>query len=134
MVKEAERFAEEDRKRRAAAEKLNEADAVCYEAEKMLAEFGDRLTDEIKNKIEQGLKDTREALGKKDADMAASRSEILKKALKEGGTVIYAQTPGAYKARPGPQPPPHVETGGEARPSGAGPRGRVVDAEYKERK
>ena len=132
MVKEAERFAEEDKKRRAAAEKLNEADAVCYEAEKMLAEFGDKLTAEVKARIEQALKDTREALGKKDADLAASRSEILKKALKEGGTIIYAQTPGAYKARPGPQPPPHVDTGGEARPSGAGPRGRVVDAEYKE--
>jgi molecular chaperone DnaK len=134
MVKEAERFAAEDKKRRAAAEKLNEADAVCYEAEKMLAEFADRLTDEVKSKIEQGLKDTREALAKRDAELATSRSEILKKALKEGGTVIYAQTPGAYKARPGPQPQPRVETGGEARPSGAGPRGRVVDAEYKESK
>ncbi len=132
MIKEAERFAEEDKKRRAAAEKLNEADAVCYEAEKMLAEFGDRLTEEVKKRIEQGLKDTREAVTKKDAEQAARCSETLRKALKEGGTVIYAQTPGAYKARPGPQPPPHVEPAAEARPSGAGPRGRVVDAEYKE--
>jgi molecular chaperone DnaK len=132
MMKDAERYAEEDRRRREAAQKLNEADATCYEAEKMLAEFSERLTDEVKSKIEAALKDTREALAKKDPQLATERAEVLKKALKEGGTILYAQTPGAYKAPPGPQPPPHVEAPGEARPSGAGPRGRVVDAEYKE--
>ena len=133
MMKDAERYAEEDKKRRDAAQKLNEADAVCYEAEKMLAEFSNKLTDEVKKKIEEALKSTREALAKKDAPLAAERAELLKKALKEGGTIIYAQTPGAYKARPGAQPPPTVgEAGGAAHPSGAGPRGRVVDADYKE--
>jgi molecular chaperone DnaK len=133
MVKEAERYAEDDKKRRETAQKLNEADAVCYEAEKMLAEFSEKLTADVKKKIEDGLKNTREALVKKDASLAAERAEILKNALKEGGTILYAQTPGAYKASSGPQPPPTVgEAGGEARPSGAGPRGRVVDADYKE--
>jgi molecular chaperone DnaK len=132
MVKEAERYAEDDKKRRAVAEKLNEADSLCYEADKMLAEFSDRLTAEVKKQIEDALRDTREALAKKDAELAAQRAEALKKALKQGGTVIYSQTPGAYRAQPGPQPPPHVDEPGAARPSGAGPRGRVVDAEYKE--
>jgi molecular chaperone DnaK len=99
----------------------------------MLAEFSERLTADVKKKIEDALKLTREALAKKDAALAAERSEILNKALKEGGTILYAQTPGAYKKPPGPQPPPTVgETGGAARPTGAGPRGRVVDADYKE--
>jgi molecular chaperone DnaK len=133
MMKDAERYAEEDRKRREAVQKLNEADATCYEAEKMLAEFSDKLTDEVKRKIEEALKSTREALAGKDAQLAAERAEVLKKALKEAGTILYAQTPGAYKPRPGPQPPPEVGVpGGEARPSGAGPRGRVVNADYKE--
>jgi molecular chaperone DnaK len=133
MVKEAERYAEDDRKRREAAQKLNEADAACYEAEKMLAEFSDKLTAEVRKKIEDALKYTREALVKKDAPLAAERAEVLKKALKEGGTILYAQSPGAYKAPSGPQPPPTVgEASGEARPSGPGPRGRVVDADYKE--
>jgi molecular chaperone DnaK len=133
MVKEAERYAEEDKKRRETAQKLNEADAVCYEAEKMLAEFSDKLTAEVKKKIEDALKSTREAVTKKDAPLAAERAEVLKKALQEGGTILYAQTPGAYKASSGSQPPPTVgEAGGEARPSGAGPHGRVVDADYKE--
>jgi molecular chaperone DnaK len=133
MMKDAERYAEDDKKRREAAQKLNEADAACYEAEKMLAEFSNKLTDEVKKKIEEALKSTREALAKKDAQLATERAEVLKKALKEGGTILYAQTPGAYKTSSGPQPPPTVgEAGGAARPSGAGPRGRVVDADYKE--
>ncbi len=135
MVKEAERYAEEDKKRRADAEKLNEADAACYEAEKMLAEFAEKLTDEVRKRIEENLRLTREAVGKRDAALAAERAEALKKALKEGGTLIYAQTAGAYKAKTEPHPRPEVGApGGEARPSGAGPRGRVVDAEYKETK
>jgi molecular chaperone DnaK len=132
MIKEAGRYADEDKKRRAAAEKLNETDALCYEAEKMLAEFSNRLTDEVKRKLESGLKDAREALAKKDPELAAQRAETLKKALKEAGAILYAQTPGAYKSRPQPQSAPEVGAPGEARPTGSGPRGRVVDAEYTE--
>ena len=132
MVGDAERYAEEDKKRRAAAEQLNEADALCYEADKMLAEFSDRLTAEVKKQIEDARRETREALAKKDVELTAQRIGKLKKALEQGGSIIYSQTPGAYKTQRGPQPPPRVEEPGEARPSGAGPRGRVVDAEYKE--
>ncbi|NIR31124.1 MAG: molecular chaperone DnaK [Gammaproteobacteria bacterium] len=132
MVKEAERYAEEDKRRREAAQKLNEAEGLCYEAERMLADFADRLTDEVKVKIERAMKDTREALRKKDAELATQRSGVLKKALKEGGTILYAQTPGAYKAKAGPTPQPEVGEPGEARPTGAGPRGRVVDAKFEE--
>jgi molecular chaperone DnaK len=132
VMREAERFAEEDRKRREAAEKLNEAEAACYEAEKMLADFSGKLTAEVKKKIEDALRATREACAKKDAALAAERVEALRKSVKEGGAIIYAQAPGAYKAH-GPQPEPQVgEPTGEARPSGAGPRGRVVDADYRE--
>jgi len=130
MVKEAEQYAEQDKKRREQADRLNEADSVCYQAEKMLAEFADKLTDEMKGQIEQGLRETREALSKKDAELARQRSEALSRVLKEAGVVIYSQTPGAsggYK---------EVKTDGgaasEARPSGSGPRGRVVDADYEE--
>ncbi|MDH4275702.1 MAG: molecular chaperone DnaK, partial [Gammaproteobacteria bacterium] len=44
MVNEAERFAEDDKKRREEVQKLNEADMICYEAEKMLAEFSTKLS------------------------------------------------------------------------------------------
>lgn len=134
MVQEAERYAEEDRKRRQAAEKLNEADSLCYEADKFLADYGAKLPDEVTRKIEAACKAVHEALAKRDAELAEQRLGALKSALKEGGAVLYAQTPGAYKASTsGAQPPPKVETTPDAaRPTGSGPRGRVVDAEYKE--
>lgn len=140
MVEDAQRYADADKKRREDAEKLNAADADCYEAEKMLANFEDKLTEELKNRIETALRETREALGRKDVAVAAERAESLKKVLQEAGAVLYAQSGKAGKGGPyaetrweGPEPPPNVGAAtGEPRPSGSGPRGKVVDAEYKE--
>ena len=54
MVEDAERYAEVDKKRREDAEKLNAADPSCYGAEKMLANFADKLADELK-KTHRGI-------------------------------------------------------------------------------
>ncbi|PWB53413.1 MAG: molecular chaperone DnaK [Nitrosomonadales bacterium] len=140
MVEDAEKYAEADKKRREDAEKLNAADTTCYEAEKMLANFADKLTEGLKKRIETALRETKEALLKKDAPLATERAEALKKILQEAGAVIYTQSGQESKGKPysetrweGPEPPPNVGApGGEARPSGSGPRGKVVDAEYKE--
>lgn len=142
MVEEAERYADADKKRRDDAEKLNAADSICYEAEKMLANFTDKLTDELKKRIEVALRETKEALLRKEVVLATERAETLKKVLKEAGVVLYSQSGQAQKGGPyaetrweGPTPQPDVGVaGGEARPSGAGPRGKVVDAEYRENK
>ncbi len=142
MVEDAERYAEADRKRREDAEKLNAADAGCYEAEKMLANFADKLTDELKKRIETALRETKEALLKKDVTLATERADALRKVLQEAGAVLYSQSGQASKGEPyaetrweGPEPPPNVGAPtGEPRPSGSGPRGKVVDAEYKENK
>jgi molecular chaperone DnaK len=129
MVGEAERYAEADRKRREDAEKLNTADALCYEAEKMLAEFSDKLTAELRGRVDSALRDTREALRKKDAAAAAECTEALRKALKEAGVVIYAQSSEAPKRGA------YAETKWPGAESEAGgPRTRVVDAEYHESK
>ena len=130
FIDEAEKYADADKQRREEAEKLNTADAMCYQAEKMLADFGDKLTEEMKQNINGALRETKEAVKQHDSKLAAERSETLQKILKEAGTVIYSQTPDAGKV--------YKETkasnfsGGEPRPSGSGPRGRVVDADYKE--
>lgn len=137
MIREAEQYAQADRKRREDAEKLNDADAACYQGEKLLADFADKLTDELKGRIRGAMEDTRQALARKDAGEGSARAEALRKLLKEAGAVIYAQTSGT---------PPYTETkvpgaaqgadegAGQARPTGSGPRGRVVDAQYKEEK
>jgi molecular chaperone DnaK len=132
MINEAERYAEEDHKRREQAEKLNSADALCYEAEKVLAEFGAKLTEDLRRRVEAALRETREALHRKDAALATQRAEALRAVLKEAGAVIYAQAPG------GPKQGPYAEykwsdAGTAGADRGAEPgRARVVDAEYKE--
>ncbi|UCH47030.1 MAG: molecular chaperone DnaK [Betaproteobacteria bacterium] len=126
MVEEAERYAEADKKRKEDAEALNAADAMCYQAEKTVAEFGDKLTDDLKNRIETARRETRDAIEKKDAATAHEKSEALGKVLKEAGIVIYSQQPdsGVYREQVAPS------TG--ERPSRSGQR--VVDAEYKEKR
>ena len=142
MVGDAEHYAEADKKRREDAEKLNAADATCYEAEKMLANYEGKFTEDLKKRIETSLRDTKEAQLKKDVALATERAEALKKVLQEAGAVLYAQsgqaspgTPYAQTRWEGPEPPPNVGAPtGEPRPSGSGPRGKVVDAEYRENK
>jgi molecular chaperone DnaK len=116
MIEEAERYAEADRRRRGDAEALNAADSMCYQAEKTLADFGDKLTDELKGRIEAARRATRDAIAGKDAAAARQESEALGKLLKEAGAVVYAQRPDAGVYR---------ET---KIPEGA----RVVDADYRE--
>jgi molecular chaperone DnaK len=128
MVDEAERYAQADRKRREEADRLNAADSVAYEADKLLAEFGEKLSADQKGKIEGSLRELREAISKHDAALATERSEALKRLLQEAGAGLYS---GASQAGKEPRPDASPSTG-EARPTGARPGGRVVDAEYKE--
>ncbi|HYA73081.1 MAG TPA: Hsp70 family protein, partial [Roseiarcus sp.] len=127
MIDQAQQYAEQDKKRREEAEKLNAADSMCYQAERTLADFGAKLSDDLRRRVETALRETREAVGKRDAALASQKSDALKIVLQEAGQTLYAQAP-----QPGPQPRPDVGAPtGEARPSGpAG--GRVVDAEYRE--
>lgn len=131
MVKEAEQFAEEDKKRREQADKLNDADSTCYQGEKILADYGDKLTDEMQQRIEQGIRETHEAITAHDVDAAKERADALAKVLKEAGAAIYSQVEsdkGPYKT----VRTDDIPQSGEARPSGSGPHGRVVDADYEE--
>ncbi|MDH3763395.1 MAG: molecular chaperone DnaK [Gammaproteobacteria bacterium] len=134
QIDEAEKYAEEDKTRREQVDKLNNADNICYQAEKILAEFDDKLTDDMKNRLRSGMHDTRDAIDKKDAELASQRAEELEKVLREAGTVIYSQSSEAPKSGPyAHQAAPDMSgSGGEAKPSGAGPRGKVVDADYTE--
>ncbi len=128
MVQEAEKYAEADKKRREEAEALNNADSICYQAERTLADFGDKMTDDLRLKVNTALGETRQALSQRNAALATEKAEALKTLLQEVGKAVYAQAPEGQ-----PHPRPDVgEESGTARPSGSGPGGRVVDAEYTE--
>jgi molecular chaperone DnaK len=118
MVKEAEKHAEEDRRRREEAEKLNEADGVSYQAERFLADFGDKIAAGQRGPIEQHVRDIKAAIGKKDVGQASALAEALRKLLQEAGKAIYAQAAAAK-----PEPPKGTQAGEEP---------TVVDADYRE--
>ncbi|HEY0635138.1 MAG TPA: molecular chaperone DnaK [Gammaproteobacteria bacterium] len=125
MVEEAEKYAAQDKQRRETADKLNAADATCYQAEKMLVDFVDKLPGETLTKLEGALRETREAINKKDVALASEKAEKLAKVMKEAGAAVYAQTPGAYTTG--------AAQGGTAEDEQAAPpHGKVVDAEFKE--
>ena len=117
MIDQAQRYAEEDKKRRETADKLNAADSVCYQAERMLAEFGAKLPADLRGRVETALREAREPVAKRDAAAAEQNANVLKAVLQEAGQALYAQAP---------QPETQARTAGPA--SGA----RVVDAEYRD--
>ena len=126
MIDEAEKYAEADKQRRADAETFNTADATVYQADKLLAEFAAKLTDDLKKRMADAQREVRDAIAKKDAKLAAEKTEALRKLLSEAGTAIYAQTPGTGDMyREVRYPPPGA---GEA------PHSKVVDADFRETK
>lgn len=134
MMDDAKRYAADDAKRREKAEKLNAADAMCYQAEKLLADYSEKIGTDMRGRLQAAMQSTREAVKNQDTELAEERSKELDKVLREVGVALYAQSPGAPKSGPySYHPYPNTgSAGGEAKPTGSGERGRVVDADYKE--
>lgn len=125
MVKEAEKYAEDDKKRRDEADKLNDADTTCYQAEKLLADFSEKISTEMRDAIQLELRETREALTRRDVSQATAHTENLRKKLKDAGSAIYAQSASQSSQSSGAS---SHETAG----SSEQPQDKVVDAEYRE--
>lgn len=78
MVRQTEQFADDDKKRREAADKLNNADSISYQAERTLADFADKISSDLKGRVDTALRETRDAIADKDPDRASEKSEALK--------------------------------------------------------
>ena len=85
MVKEAEENFDTDQKRRKNIDTKNQAESLCYQSEKQLKEFEDKISEELKTKIEGLIKDLRSNLDKEEYDTIESNSEQLQNALMEIG-------------------------------------------------
>ncbi len=96
MVKEAEQFAEQDRKRREEAELRNDAEALVYTSEKTKKDLGEKLTQQQKDQIDKAVAALKEALAGKEIDKIKEKMEELRKVLQEVGTVIYQQAASEY--------------------------------------
>lgn len=90
-VKEAERFAEEDRKRKESIELRNNADSMVYQSEKTLKELGDKLSPEDKSKIEAEINKVKEALKGTDNEAIKQATESLTQAFYSVSQKVYQQ-------------------------------------------
>ena len=91
MVKDAEQFAEQDKKKREEAEMRNNADSLIYTAEKTKKDLADKLTQEQNGKIDAAVSALKDALASNDMAQVKAKSDELQKVLQEVGTVIYQQ-------------------------------------------
>ena len=126
MVKDAETFAEDDRKRRETADLKNRAEAKVYEVSHILEEMGDKLPQDLKDDIGKLSEELKSALSSDDLALMKQKMDELDKKLLEVGKKVYEATAAASQAQQQ-TPPPSGEQGA---PPSDGDKG-YVDAEYK---
>jgi molecular chaperone DnaK len=122
MVKQAEQFAEEDKKRRAAAEAKNQAESLVHSTEKQLAEHGDKVSPEVRTEIETAIAETKSAIEGNDPDaMTAKSSALAQSAMKLGQAIYESQQAGSAN-----------QSGADTADNARAGQEEVVDAEYSE--
>ncbi|GAA0278990.1 molecular chaperone DnaK [Alteraurantiacibacter aestuarii] len=89
MVQDAEKFAEEDKKRRASAEARNQADSLVHATEKQLEENGDKVDADTKSAVEAAIAEVKTALEGDDADSINAKAQALTEAAMKMGQQIY---------------------------------------------
>ena len=122
MVKQAEQFAEEDKKRRAAAEAKNQAESLVHSTEKQLAEHGDKVSAEVKTEIETAIAETKTAIESNDAEAMTAKAGALTQSAMKLGQAIYENQQSAGTS----------ETAGDTAEAAQSGDEEVVDAEYSE--
>ncbi|MCC6826754.1 MAG: Hsp70 family protein, partial [Novosphingobium sp.] len=119
MVRDAEKFAEEDKKRRESAEARNNADSLVHATERQIEENGDKIDADLKAEVEAAIAETKTAIESGDVDAINAKIQALTEKAMKMGQAIYEK-----------------EQAGAAAPGGAGAAAGegddVVDAEFSE--
>jgi molecular chaperone DnaK len=110
MKKEAEANADSDKKVKETAEKINGADAMIFQTEKQLKEFGEKLSDDKKAPIETALADLKKAHESKDLAAIDSAMETINTAWSAASEEMYKETQGG---QPNPDGQPAPEASGD---------------------
>jgi len=90
MQEEAERFAEEDKKKKESAEVINNIDTGIWSAEQQLNEHKDSISSELVSEIQDKINETRAAKDSGDVEQMKSKNDELQKVLMKIGEAIYA--------------------------------------------
>jgi molecular chaperone DnaK len=125
MVKDAEKFADEDRKRKEKAELKNRAEQKAYEVGRILEEMGDKVPQDLKDKLTKLAEELKEIVPTDDVARIKEKLDELEKALLEIGKRVY-EAAEKQQAQQAQGPPPSNEP---TQPSGDD-KG-YVDADYK---
>ncbi|MGH2965655.1 MAG: molecular chaperone DnaK [Solirubrobacterales bacterium] len=120
MVKDAESHAEEDRRQRELAEARNVAENAAYQAEKQLADMGDKVESSAKEEITKAIADVRESLSSENAEEIKAKTDALQAAFHKVSEQIY-QAAAEQQAQ--------TPDGASADGAGGEPEEEVVDAE-----
>jgi molecular chaperone DnaK len=131
MVKEAEKNANEDKRKREEIDARNRLDSMTYEVEKNAKEWSDRLPAELKTKLDSSVERARKALRGDDLNEIKAAQEELSRVFAEAGQSFYAQSQQSTGTEGG-------STGGPAGGPAGGPTGAptggkpedVVEADY----
>jgi molecular chaperone DnaK len=138
MRKDAEAHAEEDKKAREEVETRNEADNSVYRNEKMLKDNADKISGDVKGKVEKAIADVKEALKGSDTAAIKAASEKLNEAAQLVGQELYkaaadkTRAGGPQGGQPGGQPGP--EDRGQKPEEGKKDEGPIIDAEVVDEK
>lgn len=128
MVKEAGKFAGEDKKRKEEAELRNQADTVVYSTEKSLKEYGDKVSQEEREKIEKTLKAAKEALAGSDLEKIKKTQEELSQASHKLAEEVYKEAAKKREAKPKEEKETKKEEKKEEKK-----KEDVIEAEYEEK-
>jgi molecular chaperone DnaK len=120
MVQDAEKFAEEDKKRRASAEARNQADSLVHSTEQQLAEHADKIDAGLKAEVEAAVAEVKTALEGEDVDAINAKAQALTEQAMKMGQVIYEKEQNA------------ASPGGEGGANAGAADDDVVDAEFSE--
>jgi molecular chaperone DnaK len=121
MVNDAEKYAEEDRKRRELAEARNQADSLAYSAEKALKDLGDKVDSAKAEEVKQTIEELRKATAGEDVEQIKAATEKMNGFMHELSSKLYEQ---AKDQQPGAEGSEGAETGTDADAE------NVVDADF----
>ncbi|KAK8684786.1 hypothetical protein V6N13_040802 [Hibiscus sabdariffa] len=125
MVKEAEKFAKEDKEKRDAIDTKNQADSVVYQTEKQLKELGDKVPGPVKEKVEAKLQELKDAISGGSTQAMKDAIAALNQEVMQLGQSVYSQPGSGAATSPAP--------GGDSGPSDSsnkGSDGDVIDADF----
>jgi len=137
MVKEAEKFAAEDTRKKEEVEAVNQADTILYSTEKSLKDYGDKVSQTDRANIEARLNDLKQAIKDKNLDRIKKATEDLQQASYKLAEEIYKASSQKGQPGAGPQAGPEQPQGeagpqeGEGGAAASGGKDDIIDAEYR---